>query len=782
MRMKWLHNVQTRHFYYKVIAVTLILSLLPMLATGIVYYQNVKSTVQQELRQANGNYLNQTANAMEMMIDQIGNSFRQLTLDGATMRQFEQFPRGAYYEMLTGELKEEDLPALESYLNGKKQALYNMRALKLSNEFIHSVYYFDSAKKLIMTSDLLEYDPDRFYDGGWNRFPSGDPALPMILDMRIAKTAEGGSLNVIPLVYKTSIQGNVLVINLDADKIYESFLRRTGSGTNRPFFVLSSGGKPMLYDSSNPMTVRIGNSPFWQNENGGGSSFFEEEAEGERLFVTWVKSDRLGWTFVFASPLGELYRSVAKAKNMIVLYSCVLAAAACLLALLLARHLYAPIRRMLQFIKSTDDRYASATTGEWQVIRDSFEEAFEDRFSLRHRLKESLPAYKETFVRSLLRQHAYGNDYMKERLDYLGFDIELEHLMLMAVMTERADSRQADAESESLNKVRLTDAIGSVLPADWKRIVCEAADGTFVVIVNGRPDELSDLFACADLLIRTIGERLGLGCSIGIGKPCAHASDLGRAYAEANEALRYRGIVGTGQVIYIEDVRLEGNAPLHYPSDKEEALNTHIVNGDADQALRLLDQIVREISREKGRVHVRQIQYALMRLLGSLVATSGRTNIDLSAFAGEKTNVYEALLHQDDLQEAVQWLRRLVATLASGFSTAFREKNNRYVDQAVGILRSELDKPLSLVQIADRLRLNPSYLSRIFKENTGQSFTDYMTKARMDKGKQLLLETDLKIKEIGERVGYLKSDYFIKLFRECVGMTPGEYRKARSDA
>ncbi|WP_409342017.1 helix-turn-helix domain-containing protein [Paenibacillus sp. MBLB4367] len=778
--MKWPHTVQKRHFYYKVIIIALILSLLPMLATSIVYYQNVKATVQQELREANGNYLNQTANAMEMMIDQIGSSFRQLTLEGTTMRQFELFPRGSYYEMLTGELKDEDLPALESYLHGKKQALSNMRALKLSNDFINSVYYYDSVKKLILTSDLLVYEPDRFYDEGWNRFSRSDPALPMILDMRSAKTAEGSFLNVIPLVYKTSIEGNVLVINLDADKIYESFVRRTGSEADRPFFVMSSGGKPMLYDSANPMNVRIGENPIWQKQNRGEQSFFEEGVEGERLFVTWVKSERLGWTFVFATPLGELYGSVAKVKSMIVLYCCVLAAAACLLALLLARNLYAPIRRMLQFIKSTDDRYAGATTGEWHVIRSSLEDAFEDRWSLRHRLKESLPAYKETFVRSLLRPHSFERDYLIERLDYLGFDIELEQLLLMVVSLERTDGQPADAESESLNKVLITDSIGAGLPATWKRMVSEIADGTFVVIVNGQPRELSELFACAEQLIRTIGERPGIGCSIGIGKPCAYAGELDRAYAEAIEALRYRGIFGTGQVIYIEDVRLEGTAALHYPSDKEEALNTYIVNGDTEQALHILDLIVRDIGGEKGRLHVRQIQYALMRLLGSLVATSGRMSIDFSALTGEKNNLYEALLHKDDLQEAVQWLRRLIMTLASGFGTAFREKNNRYVVQAVAIIRSELDKPLSLVQIADRLRLNPSYLSRIFKENIGQSFSDYLTKVRMEKGKELLLETDLKIKEIGERVGYIKSDYFIKLFRECIGMTPGEYRKARS--
>ncbi|PYI57473.1 helix-turn-helix domain-containing protein [Paenibacillus flagellatus] len=778
-RLKWFRTVRSRHFYFKVVVVALLLSLLPLTATSVVYYHNVKSTVQQELRRANGIYLSQTANAMEMMIDQIGSSFRQLTLEGTTMRQFEQFPRGSYYETLTGALHDEDLPALEAYLRGKKQALSNMRALKLSNDFIYSVYYFDSVKKLILTSDLLVFEPDRFYDKEWNRFSRTDPALPMILDMRRATTAEGTSLNVIPLVYKTSIDGNVLVINLDADKIYESLVRRSGTVADRPFIVLSSGGTPMLYDPANPMNVRLGGGPERSASQVGGESSYEERVDGERLLVTRVKSEKLGWTFVSASPLNEWYGSVAQAKRVIVLYGCLLAAAACMFALLLARNLYAPIGRMLQFIKSSDDRYESGTTGEWHVIRSSLEGAFTDRRSLRHRLRESLPAYKETFVRSLLRPNGYKRDDVAERLGYLGFDIELERLIVLVVSLERAEGRTADAETESMDKVRIADSIGEGLPGHWKRIVSEIADGTFAVIVNCPADEMSALFECAGGWIRTIGERTKAGCSVGIGKPCGDVGELPRAYGEALEALRYRGMVGTGEVIYIEDVRLDGTAAFHYPSDKEESLNTYVANGDAEQAGRVLDQIVKDVCGAKGRVHVRQIQYALMRLLGSLVATADRMSIDLSALAGEKTNLYAELLRREDLQEAVAWLRKLTAALASGVGSAFREKNNRYVEQAVSIIRDELDRPVSLVQIADRLRLNPSYLSRIFKEHSGQTFSDYLTRARLERGKELLLETDLKIKEIGERVGYLKSDYFIKLFRECVGMTPGEYRKAR---
>ena len=73
--------------------------------------------------------------------------------------------------------------------------------------------------------------------------------------------------------------------------------------------------------------------------------------------------------------------------------------------------------------------------------------------------------------------------------------------------------------------------------------------------------------------------------------------------------------------------------------------------------------------------------------------------------------------------------------------------------------------------------MNPSYISRVFKKATGKNFVDYLTYRRIEKSKELLKSSDLKVKDIAEQVGYNNSYYFIKIFRENTGITPGEYKK-----
>jgi len=86
------------------------------------------------------------------------------------------------------------------------------------------------------------------------------------------------------------------------------------------------------------------------------------------------------------------------------------------------------------------------------------------------------------------------------------------------------------------------------------------------------------------------------------------------------------------------------------------------------------------------------------------------------------------------------------------------------------------ESSLSLTEVAEHVGLNPDYLSRIFKENTGKTFSEYLTHLRIMKSMLLLKETDMKIKDIGEAVGYNSTNYFIKVFKESMKVTPREYR------
>src|SRR5690606_29809810 len=110
-------------------------------------------------------------------------------------------------------------------------------------------------------------------------------------------------------------------------------------------------------------------------------------------------------------------------------------------------------------------------------------------------------------------------------------------------------------------------------------------------------------------------------------------------------------------------------------------------------------------------------------------------------------------------------------------SPATNPTRNESILKALQYIESELSKPtLSMKQLARHIHLNPSYASVLFKEETKQTFSDYVTHERLTKAKQLLLETNQKVYEISEKTGFSTSKYFVKVFREIEQMTPREYR------
>ena len=105
------------------------------------------------------------------------------------------------------------------------------------------------------------------------------------------------------------------------------------------------------------------------------------------------------------------------------------------------------------------------------------------------------------------------------------------------------------------------------------------------------------------------------------------------------------------------------------------------------------------------------------------------------------------------------------------------EEDKSTIRQILEIVEQEYMHDISLEQIADRVQLSPSYLSFYFKKETGRNFIKYLTVYRLEKAKELLRNTDIKVIAISEMVGYLNSSYFCLLFKNYTGMTPARYRE-----
>lgn len=99
------------------------------------------------------------------------------------------------------------------------------------------------------------------------------------------------------------------------------------------------------------------------------------------------------------------------------------------------------------------------------------------------------------------------------------------------------------------------------------------------------------------------------------------------------------------------------------------------------------------------------------------------------------------------------------------------------IKEACQYINNHLNEPLSLRDVSQSVHLNSSYFSFLFKEQMNVTFSEYVTRKRLQAAKKLLMCTDLQIADISAAVGYKTDKYFIKLFKEHEGMTPSKYRK-----
>lgn len=109
-----------------------------------------------------------------------------------------------------------------------------------------------------------------------------------------------------------------------------------------------------------------------------------------------------------------------------------------------------------------------------------------------------------------------------------------------------------------------------------------------------------------------------------------------------------------------------------------------------------------------------------------------------------------------------------------------QDRASRVIERICHYIENHLDEDLSLVRLAEIHYFNPSYLSHFFKQEQGINLSEYIDRCRIRKARELLRDSDLKVREVSEKVGYHTAHSFTRFFKKMTGMTPKEYRDSLS--
>ena len=150
--------------------------------------------------------------------------------------------------------------------------------------------------------------------------------------------------------------------------------------------------------------------------------------------------------------------------------------------------------------------------------------------------------------------------------------------------------------------------------------------------------------------------------------------------------------------------------------------------------------------------------------------------MDFNDFFEEKENLYEKVPELDKAT-LMKWMKKAAVAISEKLKSARNNTSRRLITDAKNVVAERYMEPdFSLDTVCSVLGVCNSYFSTIFKKETGKSFITYLTDYRMDVAVRLIVETNDKSYEIGEKVGYLDANYFSYVFKKKFGVSPSKYR------
>ncbi|OMF37734.1 DNA-binding response regulator [Paenibacillus sp. FSL H8-0548] len=281
-------------------------------------------------------------------------------------------------------------------------------------------------------------------------------------------------------------------------------------------------------------------------------------------------------------------------------------------------------------------------------------------------------------------------------------------------------------------------------------------------------------------LFRQAGVKELDGLRMGISSEGTELEELYYCYKQASEALQYSFIYSNCRLLRHEDI---GEKRQYYPVPDEEIRKLGNMLGTDRE--REVQELLKQVFHTED---IPDVDIRYLRLIGKMI--NEQVLDEVFRIYGEESievlKLYRKVGSMDNFRSFHDYYRSLELLLSSvndyvrGIRSAYSQHSD--IKTAVSYMEENYFRPLNMAVVSNHVGLNYSYFSEAFKAHTGENFVGFLKKLRIRKGKELLLEGNQKMQEIGSAVGFENSKQFSRVFKELEGISPQEYRiKVRSD-
>lgn len=305
----------------------------------------------------------------------------------------------------------------------------------------------------------------------------------------------------------------------------------------------------------------------------------------------------------------------------------------------------------------------------------------------------------------------------------------------------------------------------------------------FAVAVNMEKDQehqafLKEMEKEFGLFSNCARQYYGLEVSGALSGSFTVMKELKDAAAQNRETLKLRFFSEPGKLHFYERKELE---PAALPSCFHSSSLERLAEENNFFGIQEFFENFFEFLKKHERWEPEEIRYLLRKDYGALSASFSRKGTDIDVFLDENGINMESAVN--DYTYLVK-IRRSVLELVEQYKKAWESSCGRVfrkeVAEAKSFVRAHMKEELSVADIAAMVNMSSSYFSHVFKKEEGVSFVEYVYRVRMERARELLENSDLKVNEIADEVGIFNPNYFSTQFKKSVGQSPLEYRQVKA--
>lgn len=659
----------------------------------------------------------------------------------------------------------------------------NMKYNNISSTFDSKTYVFLRKTDVVIDSNYANYNIENYYNTymqydnisykeWYKQFlidTHNKDILPSHKIKAINSNLAGMSYNAI--TYIQSIPMGVITVLIDADRV--SKLLHDIVASNNGFAFIMDDNKNLIAKSDDIDISKSIN----VNKISVDVLYQYQTINGKEVIIITQNSNYNNWNYVCVIQVKKLMGNAINIKQTVYAIVFIILLLGGLISFILSSSYAKPIYEIISSLGGffpVERKYSDG----YSYIKDNILKLINTNHDLSIAMENQQNVLKSTFIGQLLNGTINDLQEVNKLLDYFGLKLSGKlYAVIVLAINRHLDIAEIDTNA--------------FLEKDIFRLV---TDNVLIKHMNGNgcthlleSEQMAVLFSlessdeneCKDTirnfieivsgeLIRNYDVRL----KFGIGNFYRNILDANFSFSEARIALNYL-IIGTSSefLIWYSDIGKCTNR-YYYPIDIEKMLINLARSGKKNELLRTLHLIYKENFTN------RTIPYSMqLQLFYELKATLVKISDELNGIADIK-EILDSNFHNMSVEECVQKFTQVFITLCDAVECTKKSHNQKLVDNILDYVSNNYHDPeISVFSLSSKFKISSSYFSQLFKEQTGEKFSDNLEKTRIKHACRLLDESDATIDEITKRVGYNNTYSFRRAFKRSMGQLPTEYRK-----